>query len=75
MAVERALVALGLQNFPGPDPDSCGSDNLTILEILKSSSGYVGTNAKTSGSISTSASFTTLLLTLPLSSLSTKQAE
>jgi hypothetical protein len=37
--VELAPIALGLQNFPGPNPNGCGSDNLTILEALKRSSG------------------------------------
>src|SRR5450432_2716463 len=36
-AVEVAPVALGLHEFPGPDPDFCGSDNLSILELLKGS--------------------------------------
>jgi hypothetical protein len=36
--VEQAPVALGFQDFPGPDPNSCGSDNLTLLEVLKSPS-------------------------------------
>ncbi len=37
--VERAPVALGFQSFPGPNPNGCGSDNLTILDVLKSPSG------------------------------------
>ena len=34
-AVEWVPVTLGLQNLPGPNPESCGSDNLMILELLK----------------------------------------
>ena len=68
-AVERAPVALGLQNLPGPNPESCGLNNLTILELLKSPSGYVATNAKTVGGISNSALVALSLPTLlPLSS-------
>ena len=29
--VYRAAVALGLEPFPGPDPDACGSDSLTFV--------------------------------------------
>ena len=32
---EEAQIALGLQNLPVPDPNSCGSDNFTLLELLK----------------------------------------
>jgi hypothetical protein len=32
---ERALVRL--HKFPGPNPDGCGSDNSTLLELLKRS--------------------------------------
>jgi len=39
--VERAPVALGLQTFPGPNPDGCGSDNSTLIQLINSNSSEV----------------------------------
>jgi hypothetical protein len=35
--IERAPVALGLQDFPASNPDGCSSDNLTLIELIKGS--------------------------------------
>ena len=29
--IQRAPVALGLQDFPAPNPDGCGSDNVSLI--------------------------------------------
>ncbi len=39
-ATERAPIALKLQAFPVKNPDGCGSDNITILGILKKPVGW-----------------------------------
>jgi hypothetical protein len=39
--IQRAPVALDLQVFPAPNLDGCGSDNLTLIELIKGSPGGV----------------------------------
>lgn len=35
--IKRAPVALGFQDFPTPNPDGCGSDNVTLIALIKCS--------------------------------------
>jgi hypothetical protein len=36
--IQRAPAALGLQDFPAPNPAGCGSDNATLIALIKGSS-------------------------------------
>ncbi len=59
-ATERAPIAMKLEAFPAKNPDGCGSDNVTILNMLKKP---VDWSAVDEQSLSTFRSTVTPLLT------------